>query len=216
MVVRGLLCNRCQPLMVGERFSSVLDSDDMTDPSDESLAIALQKGDETAFGVIVERFQGRVYSVAYRFTGNHEDALDVTQDALFRVHQKIRSWKPTGAFGGWVMRVASNTAIDHSRKLQRSRNVIVSVEDRVLEQQPAKDSPEFDARVKEIDAKIREKLSVLSPTQSQVFVLRHYEEMSLQEIADALECSVGSVKVHLFRAMRKLRTELADSFEELR
>lgn len=191
-------------------------SDDMTGPSDESLAKALQKGDEGAFGVIVDRFQGRVYSVAYRYTGNHEDALDVAQDALFRVYQNIRSWKPTGAFGGWVMRVASNTAIDYIRKVQRSRKVIVTVEDSVLEQQVGTHSPESDVRMKEIHARVRESLSVLSPSQSQVFVLRHYEEMSLQEIADALDCSVGSVKVHLFRAMRKLRTELADSFEELR
>lgn len=188
----------------------------MTEPSDESLALALQQGDETAFGVLVERFQGRVYSVAYRFTGNREDALDVTQEALFRVHQKIRSWKPTGSFGGWVMRIASNTAIDQSRKTHRRKKVIVSDDAGLLEEQPASGSPETTVRAQEIGEKVRESLDVLSRTQRQVFVLRHYEEMSLQEIANALDCSVGSVKVHLFRALRKLRIALADSYEELR
>ena len=187
----------------------------MTGPTDESLALALQEGDESAFGVLVERFQGRVYSVAFRFTGNHEDALDVTQEALFRVYQKIRSWKPTGAFGGWVMRIATNTAIDQSRRGQRRKKVIVSVDTGVLEEHPSSESPEATARAHEIGEKVRENLRVLSRAQRQVFVLRHYEGMSLMEMAEALDCSVGSVKVHLFRALRKLRVELADSYKEL-
>lgn len=191
------------------------DSEEMTEPTDESLALELQGGDESAFGAIVERFQGRVYSVAYRYTGNHEDALDVTQESLFRVYQRIGAWKPTGSFGGWVMRVASNTAIDLSRKTRRRTQVIISGEPGVLEAQPAKTSPEDVVRDLEIGERVRETLKVLSPMQSQVFVLRHYEEMSLKEIAEALDSSVGSVKVHLFRAMRKLRVELSDSFEEL-
>lgn len=193
-----------------------MDSEEMTEPTDESLALALQRGDESAFGVLVERFQGRVYSVAFRFTGNHEDALDVTQEALYRVYQKIQSWKPTGAFGGWVMRIATNTAIDQSRRAQRRKKVIVAVETSVLEDHRGAGSPETTASAREIGEKVRETLRVLSHAQRQVFVLRHYEEMSLMEIAEALDCSVGSVKVHLFRALRKLRIELADSYEELR
>ena len=192
-----------------------VDSEDMTEPSDESLASALQQGDESAFGVLVERFQGRVYSVAFRFTGNHEDALDVTQESLFRVYQKINTWKPTGAFGGWVMRIATNTAIDQTRRVKRRTKVVVSDESEAIESMPSKDSPEASARAQEIGDTVRDALVVLSHAQSQVFVLRHYEEMSLKEIAEALDCSVGSVKVHLFRALRKLRNELADSFEEL-
>lgn len=191
-----------------------VESEEMTEPSDESLALALQQGDEDAYGVLVERFQGRVYSVAYRFTGSHEDALDVAQEALFRVHQKIQSWKPSGAFGGWVMRIATNTAIDESRRLQRRRKVIVQSDVSVMEAEATEATPEHSARSKEIGEKVRETLNVLSRAQRQVFVLRHYEEMSLKEIAEALDCSVGSVKVHLFRALRKLREELAETFEE--
>ena len=187
----------------------------MTEPTDESLALALQAGDESAFGVLVERFQGRVYSIAFRFTGNHEDALDVTQEALFRLYQKIGRWKPTGSFGGWVMRIATNTAIDQTRRGQHRKKVIVSVEAGVVEDHAAAGTPETSAEAREIGEKVRETLRVLSRAQRQVFVLRHYEGMSLMEIAEALGCSVGSVKVHLFRALRKLRVELAESYEEL-
>ena len=86
----------------------------MTEITDKAMALALQSGDEAVFGEIVTRFQGRVYSVAYRFTANREDALDVTQEVLLRIYQKIHTWKPTGHFGAWVMRVATNTAIDHT------------------------------------------------------------------------------------------------------
>lgn len=187
----------------------------MTGPSDEDLARAVQQGDESAFGPLVERYQGRVYAIAYRYTGNREDALDIAQTALFRAYERIDAWKPTGPFGGWLMRLATNAAIDEARRLTRKRKVIVS-ENAIDGAEPVSlESPVVDARRNEIDARVREALKELSKMQCQVFMLRHYDEMSLQEIADTLECSLGSVKVHLFRSLRKLRELLADSIEEL-
>jgi RNA polymerase sigma-70 factor, ECF subfamily len=188
----------------------------MTEPSDEELAKAVQQGDDSAFGPLVERYQGRVYGIAYRYTGNREEALDVAQTALFRAYEKIGAWKPTGPFGGWMMRLTTNAAIDECRRLQKRRQRTVSEQDLNGYEPVARENPEEDARHREIDSRIREALAGLSPAQSQVFMLRHYDGMSLQEIADAMGCSLGSVKVHLFRALRKLREVLADDMEDLR
>lgn len=188
----------------------------MDEPSDEELAAAVQQGDDHAYGLLVERYQGRIFAIAYRYTGNREEALDVTQVALYRAYEKIESWKPTGPFGGWMMRLTVNAAIDEARRLTRKRRLVISEHEVEGLEPVAKDSPEQDLQRVEIDQRVRDALQILSPTQCQVFMLRHYDEMSLQEIADVLECSLGSVKVHLFRAVRKLRDELKDALEELR
>lgn len=174
-------------------------------PSDEELALSFRGGDIAAFEALVRRHQGRVYAVAYRLTGNREDALDVTQDALMKVHRKIGSWKPTGSFAAWLMRLTANQAIDHMRRRKRRR--YEPLDDSAAD--PAADV-EAGARRSEIDGRVQEALQVLSPSQRTAFVLRHYEGLALAEIAPILGCSVGSVKVHVFRALRKLRVELKD------
>jgi RNA polymerase sigma-70 factor, ECF subfamily len=184
--------------------------------ADKAMALALQQGDEDVFGDLVNRFQGRVYSVAYRFTANREDALDVTQETLLRVYQKIHTWKPTGHFGAWVMRVATNTAIDYVRGVNRKRKVVFTTDESIEDHQSELSSPADYIRHGEISDAVYTAMESLSVAQRKVFVLRHYEHMLLNDIAKVLDCSVGSIKVHLYRALRKLRDELSDSLEELR
>ena len=184
---------------------------------DKALALALQSGDEAAFDEIVSRFQGRVYAVAYRVVGNREDALDVSQEVFIKVYRKIDSWKPTGGFLPWVLRMTTNHSIDHLRKRRRypeqpleeafvPTSAGASVE-------PASMKTETDVNAREIESRIRRALPVLSPSQREVFLLRHYEGLQLAEIAESMHCTVGSVKVHLFRALKKLQVELADLYE---
>ena len=185
--------------------------------ADRELALALKGGDDSAFDEMVRRYQGRVYAVAYRLTGNREDALDVTQDALIKAYRKIDSWKPTGGFLPWLLRLTRNQAIDHIRRRTRRRHEPL---DEALHQrsegadiEPMTASTETAVRAREIDERVRGALVKLSPTQSTVFMLRHYEGLALAEIAEELGCTVGSVKVHLFRALKKLRVELQDLYD---
>ncbi len=181
---------------------------------DDALAMAVKAGELSAYDELVRRHQARVYAVAYRFAGNREDALDIAQEALFKAYQKIGSWKPRAGFVPWLMRITSNHAIDHLRRSKRQRTV------RLTEGYLSKEAitfrgrgvaqPEAAARAEEIGQIVHQALDALSNAQRKVFVLRHYDGLQLAEIAEALECSVGSVKVHLFRAVRKLRLELKD------
>ena len=184
--------------------------------ADKAMALALQQGDEDVFGDLVTRFQGRVYSVAYRFTANREDALDVTQETLLRVYQKIHTWKPTGHFGAWVMRVATNTAIDYVRGVNRKKKVVFTTGESLEDHQSELSTPADYIRHGEISDAVYAAMESLSVAQRKVFVLRHYEHMPLNDIAKVLDCSVGSIKVHLYRALRKLRDKLSGSLEELR
>jgi RNA polymerase sigma-70 factor (ECF subfamily) len=184
---------------------------------DTGLALALQKGDQLAFDEIVRRYQGRVYAVAYRLTGNREDALDVAQESFLKAYRKIDSWQPTGGFLPWLLRLTSNQAIDHLRRRKRRQHE--SLDENYLGQTeesnllPSRQQTEEEVRCNEIDARVRGALHVLSPTQRTVFMLRHYEGLQLSDIAVELGCTVGSVKVHLFRALKKLRGELEDLYE---
>lgn len=191
-----------------------LKPDELEKLGDEALAVALQQGQEAAFNEVVRRYQGRVYAVAYRITGNREDALDVAQEALLKAYRKIDTWQPTGGFRAWLLRLASNQSIDHLRRRNRQRHerldegYIPETEGAPVE--PATTDTEDAVRAREIDERVRKALVVLSPAQKTVFVLRHYEGLQLSEIAEEMGCTVGSVKVHLFRALKKLRGELDD------
>ena len=188
--------------------------ENIREASDEALALALQGGEERALDELVRRHQQRLYAVAYRMTLNREDALDITQDAFIKAYRKIGSWKPSGSFQAWLLRVTSNQAIDHIRRTRRygmrSAGDATRVESHAELAASASAETDRVAGGIEIEERIQVALSKLSPSQRTVFVLRHYEGMKLREIAPVLGCSLGSVKVHLFRAMRKLREELKD------
>ena len=179
---------------------------------DQALGLAFREGDLEAFDEIVRRYQGRLYGAAFRITGNREDALDAAQEALLKIYTRIDAWKPTGRFLAWMVRVTTKQAIDLVRSRQRRRHK--SLDEGFLSGSAATPliTPSVDsvsqAQFNELEAYIREGLVLLSPMQRKVFVARHFEEFSLAEIAEDLNCSVGCVKVHLFRAVQKMRTHL--------
>lgn len=187
--------------------------------SDEELALSLKKRKNAAtFDELVRRHQGRVYAVAFRITGNREDALDVAQEALVKAFRKIEMWEPRSQFAAWLMRLTSNQAIDSVRRRNRRRHESLDArpDSDALESRAEPSAaaaaldPERHVRAQEIDARVQQAMEVLSPSQRAVFAMRHYEGLQLAEIAEALGCTVGSVKVHLFRALKKMQVELAD------
>ena len=190
---------------------------DLTAMSDEALALALQAGCESAFDELVRRHQGRVYAVAYRVTGNREDALDAAQEAFVKAYRKVSSWQPRSGFVPWLLRLTVNQSIDLLRRQKRHRHS--PLEDALAQgegaalQEARTDDTRTRVEANEIDSRVRRALPVLSTAQRAVFVMRHYEGLPLVDIAQAMGCTVGSVKVHLFRALRKLQAELKDLYE---
>ena len=207
-------------LLVRERVLAVKKKDvmDVTPLSDSELALALKGGDEGAFEELVRRHQGRVYAVAYRLTGNREDALDIAQESFVKAYRKIHAWQPHGGFLAWLLRLTTNQAIDTLRRRKRQRY------DRLADDRHGEEGDGYvvvstssdsarEVWAHEIEERVRAALTVLSKTQRTVFVLRHYEGLQLSEIADEIGCTVGSVKVHLFRALKKLQRQLGDLHE---
>jgi RNA polymerase sigma-70 factor (ECF subfamily) len=186
--------------------------------NDNELAAAFQDGDKEAFAALVDRFQERLYRLAYRITRDPEDALDVTQDAFVKVYHRIESWDRRAAFYSWTYRITSNLSIDLVRKRGRDRKV----RDHIIREQ----GDELGIAAKDADPlaqedqgrlldKIREAIDALPPGQRAIVALRHYESLTLKEIAEIRGCAVGTVKSTLHQAFRKLRDLLKSEHEKL-
>ena len=175
--------------------------------ADRSVLVErFQSGEPDAFDEIVDRCRGRVYSLAYRFTHNYEDSYDISQEVFIKVFRSLGKLKDTSAFDAWLRRVTINACMDHLRR--RPNEQILESFPR-LDQEYVTDTgsirPDGPVEDGELHGMISRAVEQLPKQQKMVFILRHYEGLPLKEIAKTLNCSLGTVKAHLFRATRRLR-----------
>jgi RNA polymerase sigma-70 factor (ECF subfamily) len=173
-------------------------------------------GDRDAFRVLVERHSRNVFRMAYRMTGNSQDAEEVVQEAFLRGYQKLRQFAGQANFGTWVYRIAANYAIDRmrARNAEQSRRQVASPKEDGLEIDPmanAKDtapSPERLAASAQLAQKMKAALDALSPAERTAIVMRHWEGCAIEEIAAVLKSNTNATKNTVFRAVAKLRKAL--------
>lgn len=180
------------------------------DPDHELMA-RLIFGDREALGPLMERHYRRIYRIALSYLRNPEDALDAVQETFVKAYRHASRWDRTSAVGPWLTRIAVNETIDRYRRERRRRATISPLDDtsdRDERVSLAEPSPERRALGREVGVKIGAALRGLPEKQRAVFVLRHYEEMSLEEIAETLGLRLGTVKSSLHRAIQGLRTRL--------
>jgi len=180
----------------------------LTREEELKLIRAFQAGETSAFDALVEDFRTRAYSLAYQWTQNREDALDVCQDVFVKLHRALPKWSARASIFTWLYRVIINRAIDLKRKRARRRTVPVGEHGVPEPPASALAHPGRQAASRELDARIRDAVMKLPPKQQQVFILRHFEDLPLKEIAAIQQTSLGAVKATLFQAVRKLRASL--------
>lgn len=185
----------------------------------QSDAAAVERtlgGDRDAFRVLVERHSHNVFRLAYRMTGNRQDAEEVVQEAFLRAYQKLGQFAARANFGTWVYRIAANYAIDRmrQRKKEEARKVEPAVyaqgteNDPVTLVQDAAPTPERLAHNIELRKHMEIALAALSHSERTAFVMRHWEGCAIEEIAEVLKSSSGAAKNTVFRAVQKLRLAL--------
>jgi len=185
--------------------------------ADAFLVEQFQAGDHRAFDVLVERHYKRIYELAYYFVRDVEDAYDITQEVFLRVFHSLGNFKGDSSFYTWIYRIATNACVDYRRR--KSRRQGVELTDDVEQQEEAQSfilrerPPDSYALDRELDVVIRNAVAQLPEKQRQVFILRHYEQLSLQEIATVLGKGLGTIKAHLFHATRAMRRHLAPYVE---
>ena len=179
---------------------------------DAPLVERLKSGDMAAFRELVERYKKRAYFMAFDYMGTHEDAEDISQEVFLRVYQSIGSFRGEAQFSTWLYRIVVNLCVSEKRKVKAKmieyygESVPGEVE-RATERSLDED-PEHTAQASLTRESIQKALDRLPSRQRSVFVLRFYHDMSLKEIGTVLRLSEGTVKSHLFRTIRKLRTYL--------
>ena len=172
----------------------------MTDPDDDELIGRVLAGDADAYEGIVRRYQTRLYWVALKLLGNHEDARDVTQDALIRAYSKIRSFDRKRRFYTWTYRILTNLAIDRLRSRSNANLA------RVPEELPdGGDPPESRLMGDELREDVRDILAALPPRYAELLVLRDVEGLSGKAISEASGVGHATVRWRIHRARKLFR-----------
>lgn len=179
-----------------------------TEPDDDALIAAALAGDEACAAQLYHRHADRAHRICYRVTLDEGLARDCAQETWLKAFRSLERYRPGNGFGGWLAAIAVRTAIDATRK--RARAPISSLDaDNCAE--PVASEPCARTLLDERLAmeQVEEALRTLSPAQRAAFVMRHYEDAPLSEIAQALGCAEGTVKSHIHRAVLALRDKLA-------
>ena len=181
-------------------------------PSDQSLIDQTLAGRREAFGLLVERYQHRLYHGLLHALGSPEDAQDVAQDAFVNAFEKLASFKGQAAFYSWLFRIALNAGISAKRK---TRRMTVSVEARreASGLEPTDDNasnePSHAMHVSDRQRLVRQALSELSEEFRTALVLKEMDGMSYEEIATVVEVPLGTVRSRIHRARLELRAKLS-------
>ncbi len=169
---------------------------------DFDLVKSFTNGDESAFNKIVLKYQHKIYWHARRMTGNHLDADEVVQEVLLVMYNKLKDFKFQSSLYTWIYRITSTRSINFINK--RKVKQIFSFEDQPEIKARQDEEIINDIEAKEKLAKIEKILQKIPPKQKEVFIMKNYEQMSYEEIAEVTGKSVGGLKSNYFQAMKKI------------
>jgi RNA polymerase sigma-70 factor (ECF subfamily) len=181
--------------------------------SDHSIVRAVLAGDKEAYGALVRAHSATVFRVAFRIVGDEADAEEIVQEAFLRGYQRLESYQERSSFGTWIYRIAVNCALNRISRPgieAEYRHGEESDPEEKTVQVPATDAdPERVLLSKEISVAQDTAMRRLTATEKSAFVLRHLEDRSTSEIAEVLDIAPNAAKQAVFRAVQKLRRELA-------
>ncbi len=188
-------------------------------PVDEELVARVQRGDKRAFDLLVLKYQHRIVKLVSRYVRNPADALDVTQEAFIKAYRALGNFRGESAFYTWLYRIAINTAKNHLSALgRRPKEADVYGADgepiSLDELQSDGDTPEKSLLVDEIKQTILKTMAALPEDLRTAITLREIEGLSYEEIADAMDCPIGTVRSRIFRAREALDAQLKPLIEQ--
>ena len=172
------------------------------------------KGDGAAFSELMAAHEKRMYAVAFRLCGNHEDAQDCLQDSMIRVYKAISSFKGQSSFATWLYRITTNTCLDELRRRKtRQSTSLDGLLDTGWSPSDELDTPERYALMSEKRREIERAIADLPDDMRAAIVLRDIQGFSYEEIARILDANVGTVKSRISRGRERLREKLKETLE---
>ncbi len=175
-----------------------------------------QRGDLEAYDELIKRYQERIYATVYHMTSNHEDANDLAQDSFIKAFQALKSFKGGSSFYTWLYRIAVNKTINFLK--QRKNRVHMSLNDLDFNTENNPDlvalisekTPRREAGLNELQEKLNAAMLKLSEPHRAVVVLHDVQGMSHEEVAQVMDCNIGTVRSRLFYARQQLQSLLSD------
>ena len=193
------------------------------DVSDLDLVKQSQAGDTEAFDQLVGRYRARVFGMIYNMVHNEQDAWDLAQDSFLKAWKSIGRFRGQSSFYTWIYRIVTNVTIDWIRKKQvkgsgTEFDDVIQLKDIDPASQTVPKAaalPHQRMERGEIRARIDQAIAQLSPEHRAVILMKEMEDMQYHEIAEALDCSIGTVMSRLFYARKKLQNLLRDLYEDV-
>ena len=180
------------------------------DNQEQNWIQSARNGDQAAFGQLVIKYQKRVYALTVRMCPTPELAEEAAQETFLSAWQGLPFFRGDSAFSTWLYRLASNACVDLLRKEGRVEWPSLDDEAVSAEVPDTRPTPEAAAEQKELRAQIEAGLRTLSPEHREVLILREIQQLSYDEIADALSLDLGTVKSRISRGRRQLRNFLME------
>lgn len=189
---------------------------------DTELARRCAQRDEGAWALLVERYQRRIWHVAFQFTGRADEAEELTQEIFLHLLAALASFDSSGSLPAWIQRVARNYAIDHYRRRRRERSLVADGEEfenavRFTEDGDRSSDPHHALERKDLSGWLRDTIDRLPVELAQAVILRDLQEMSYEDMAQALNVPLGTVKsrinrgrVELARRLKRRRAEWSE------
>jgi RNA polymerase sigma-70 factor (ECF subfamily) len=185
------------------------DQDPTTPAPIDSLIERCLAGDQQAWDTIVQRYWRKVFNVAYKFVGRHDEAEDLTQEIFLKIFRALHTFDRRANFQTWLVSISRNLCIDHYRSVRKERETIArDVDPATLSPVARGRSPHGELESTDLRQLIRRALAELPPTLREAVVLRDLQEFSYQEIADRLGLPEGTVKSRINRGRLELARQL--------
>jgi len=186
--------------------------------SDEQVVERALSGDAEAFGEIVRRWERRIFSLAYGMLVREEDARDATQETFLSAFRNLRGFRGEAKVSSWLHRIAVNQCITRQRRAKVRSETALEDETEANGAQystPAHESPARTAESRERTEIVRRAVNALPVDLRQVIVMKEFEELTFQEIAEALDLPLSTVKSRLYTALRQLQMRLKNMASEV-
>jgi RNA polymerase sigma-70 factor, ECF subfamily len=168
-------------------------------------------GDPDAFGEIVKRWERRIFALAFGILGREEEARDATQETFINAYKSLKNFRGEAKVSSWLHRIAVNQCITRQRRAKVRSETSLENEKEFENPGPflvSKDSPLFLAETKQVSNAVRRAVTSLPAELRQIVVMKEFEELTFQEIAEILEIPLSTVKSRLYTALKQLRRRL--------
>jgi len=183
---------------------------------EQGLVRRAQRGDLNAYDELVHRYQERIYATVYHMTSNHEDANDLAQETFIKGFHALKSFKGGSSFYTWIYRIAVNKTINFLKQRRHRTHMSLNDLDVNAEHDPdlvaliSDKTPRREAALAELQEKLNEAMQKLSEPHRLVVTLHDVQGLPHEEIAEIMDCNVGTVRSRLFYARQQLQAWLSD------